>query len=161
MVAATPYFRAIRRTPGSPSLQSGIASRRAPRPGPKENPMFQRTMRNLALALATVASFGASAATHEKVGECIDLSDARSFKRGGSQYLYIADGAEHYRLSFTGGDCGEMRNTSKLTLRTGDSENRICPKDTKLVANGLSCKVSGIEKLPAEDYARLTRKRRT
>ena len=62
--------------------------------------MIQRTMRHLILALAAVASFGASAGTHEKVGDCVDLSDARSFKRGGSQYLYIADGAEHYRLSF-------------------------------------------------------------
>ena len=123
--------------------------------------MIQRTMRHLALALATVASFGASAATHEKVADCVDLSDARSFKRGGSQYLYIADGAEHYRLSFAGGDCGDMRNTSKLSLKTGDADNRICPKDTRLVANGRTCKVSTIEKLPAEDFARLTRKRRT
>lgn len=123
--------------------------------------MIQRTMRHLALALATIASFGASAATHEKVSECVDLSDARSLKRGGSQYLYIADGAEHYRLSFAGGDCGDMRSTSRLVLKTGDTANRICPKDTKLVANGRTCKVSTIEKLPAEDFARLTRKRRT
>ena len=123
--------------------------------------MIQRTMRLLALALATVASFGAGAASHEKVGECVDLSDARSLKRGGSQYLYIADGAEHYRLSFAGGECGDMRSTSRLTLKTGDTDNRICPKDTRLVANGRTCKVSGIEKLPAEDFARLTRKRRT
>lgn len=123
--------------------------------------MIQRTMRHLALALAAAASFGASAATHEKVADCVDLSDARSLKRGGSQYLYIADGAEHYRLSFVGGDCGDMRSTSKLTLKTGDDVNRICPKDTKLVANGRVCKVNAIEKLDAEDFARLTKKRRT
>ena len=123
--------------------------------------MIQRTMRHLALALAAVASFGASAASHEKLDECVELSEARSFKRGGSQYLYIADGAEHYRLSFVGGDCGDMRNTSKLSLKTGDATNRICPKDTKLVANGRTCKVSSIEKLDADVYARLTKKRRT
>ena len=123
--------------------------------------MFQRTMQTLALVLGAFAAGGAQAAQHEKVTDCIDLSDARSFKRGGSQYLYIADGTEHYRVSFAGGACGEMRSTSQLSLKTGDQLNRMCPKDSKLVANGLACKVNGIEKLSAEDYQRLTRKRRT
>jgi hypothetical protein len=123
--------------------------------------MILRTMRHLTLAVATVASVGASAASHEKVTDCVDLSDARSLKRGGSQYLYVADGAEHYRLSFAGGDCGEMRSTSKLTLKTGDDINRICPKAGRLVANGHVCKVNTIEKLDADSYARLTRKRRS
>ena len=123
--------------------------------------MFQRTMQTLVLVLGAFAACGAQAAQHEKVTDCVELSDARSFKRGGSQYLYIADGGEHYRVSFAGGDCGEMRNTSKLALRTGDQVNRVCPKDSKLVANGIACKVNGIEKLTAEDFQRLTRKRRT
>lgn len=123
--------------------------------------MFHKTIRALAFALAAAASVGASAAQHEKITDCVDLSDARSFKRGGSQYLYIADGSEHYRVSFAGGECGEMRSTAQLSLKTGDTANRVCPKDSKLWANGLSCKVNGIEKLGADDYARLTRKRRT
>ena len=120
--------------------------------------MFQRTM--FAIALAAL-SFGAQAAKHEKVTDCLDLSEAHSFKRGGSQYLYIADGGQHYRVSFTNGECGEMRSTAQLSFKTGDAMNRVCPKDTKLWANGVSCKVNGIEKLSADDYKRLTRKRRT
>ena len=122
--------------------------------------MFQRTMHAFALALVAT-SFGAQAAQHERVTECVDLSDAHHFKRGGSQYLYIADGADHYRVSFANGECGEMRNTAKLGFKTGDTADRVCPKGTNLWANGLSCRVNGIHKLSEEDYQRLTRKRRT
>jgi len=124
--------------------------------------MFQRTIQLTFLALAGLACAGAaSAARHEKVTECVDLSQARSFQRAGTQHLYIADGGDHYRLSFMGNACGPMRNTSKLELRTGETTNRICPQDTRLRANGHNCRVSGIERLTAEDYQRLTRKRRS
>ena len=123
--------------------------------------MFQRTMQLFVLAAGSVAAFGAQAAKHEKVTDCIDLTDAHSFKRGGSQYLYIADAGAHYRVSFVGGECGEMRSTAQLSFKTGDEAGRVCPKDTKLWANGLSCRVNGIEKLSSEDFQRLTRKRRT
>ena len=122
--------------------------------------MFQRTMHALAFALV-VAAPSAQAERHEKVTDCLDLSAAHTFKRGGSQYLYIADGGQHYRVSFAGGECGEMRSTAQLSFKTGDTADRVCPKDSRLWANGQSCKVNGIEKLSAEDYQRLTRKRRT
>lgn len=123
--------------------------------------MFQRTMQMLALALGTLATFGAQAAKHEKVTHCIELSEARSFKRTGPQFLYVSDAGQHYRVSFAGGECGEMRGASRLDFKTGEASGRICPKGSKLWANGPLCKVSGIEKLSAEDYQRLTRKRRT
>jgi hypothetical protein len=122
--------------------------------------MFQHTMQTLALVLGVFAAGAVQAAAHEKLTECVDLSEARSFKRGGSQYLYISDGGEHYRVSFASGDCGEMHGTRRLALQTGDRVNRVCPQDSKLVADGASCRVGGIEKLSAEDYQRLTRKRR-
>lgn len=123
--------------------------------------MFQRTMQMLVLALGTFAAFGAQAAKHEKVTHCIELTDAHSFKRNGPQFLYIADAGEHYRVSFAGGECGEMRGASRLSFRTGEATDRICPRSSKLWANGPLCKVSGIEKLSAEDYRRLTRNRRS
>lgn len=124
--------------------------------------MFHHATKFAFLALAGLACAGAAhAAKHEKVTDCVDLSESRSFKRAGTQHLYIADGGQHYRLSFRDNACGPMRNTSKLELRTGDTTNRMCPEDTRLRANGHTCRVSGIERLTAEDYQRLTRKRRT
>lgn len=123
--------------------------------------MFHRRLQGFVFAVAGLATFGAQGAPHEKVTECIDLSAAHDFKRGGSQFLYIADGDDHYRVSFAGGECGEMRSTARLAFKTGATRGRMCPKGSSLWANGLSCRVSGIQKLSAEDYERLTRKRRT
>jgi hypothetical protein len=97
---------------------------------------------------------------YEKRIDFVDLSDARSFKRAGSQYLYAADGSEHYRVSFVGGACGAMHNTNQLSLESGDQANRARPDDSKPIAKNQACRINGIEKLGTDDYQRLTRKRR-
>jgi hypothetical protein len=159
--ASHSYFRAIRDSGHIASLRGEIddASGIAARSTRRKFAMTQRTMCAILLAVGATLSVSANAA-NQKLSECVDLSEARSLKRAGAQYLYVADGSEHYRLSFAGGSCGQMTVTSKLSLKTGDDENRICPSDTKLVANGHNCRVSGVELLAQEDFARLTRRQR-
>jgi hypothetical protein len=121
--------------------------------------MIRRSLLTVTLVLGALFSLPALALKGEKVEQCVDLDGGHQLHRSGSQYLYIKNGADHYRLSFQGGRCGPMAVTSKLTIQTGEQNDRICPADTRVMAKGTRCRVNGIERIESEDYARLTRKR--
>jgi hypothetical protein len=105
----------------------------------------------IAAALPVVAS--------ESVTDCVDLGADRSLRHNGAQFLYVRDGDAHYRFGFRDGRCNAMTMTSKLSIASDGTENRVCPGSAKLKAKGLSCLVTAIEKISAEDYARRLRRR--
>ena len=107
----------------------------------------------LSVAGPTLASVG------EPVQDCIELTPERSLRHNGAQFLYVRDGADHYRLSFRDGRCNAMTMTSKLDLVTGEAENRVCPEGSRVKARGQTCRVTGIERISEDDYARKLRRR--
>ena len=121
--------------------------------------MLHRSLTLSFFALAATLAGPAIAAIGEPVEDCIDLSQDRSLRHNGAQFLYVRDGAEHYRLSFRGGRCDPMTMTSKIALSTDATVNRVCPGTARLKARGESCLVTGIEKISAEDHARRLRRR--
>lgn len=121
--------------------------------------MIQTTLKICLFALAATLAAPASASLGEPVEDCVDLGEARSLRHNGAQFLYVRDGADHYRLSFRDGRCDPMTMTSKLDLVTDGASNRICPSGTRLKARGRNCMVSGIERISDDDYARRLRRR--
>lgn len=112
------------------------------------------------LALGASLPLAASAAQGETIDTCVELSASHSLHRTGSQFLYVKDGSDHYRLSFTGGACGDMAVTNKFRIDTGGANDRICPGETRVVARGRHCQVHAVRRIEGDDFARLTRKRR-
>lgn len=111
------------------------------------------------LALGAAAPLAASAAQGEAVDTCIELSPSHTLHRTGSQFLYVKDGSDHYRLAFTGGACGDMAVTNKFKIDTAGSNDRICPGETRVIARGRHCEVRAVRRIDGDDFARLTRKR--
>jgi hypothetical protein len=121
--------------------------------------MFQRSITFGLILLGVSVAGTALASAGEPVQECVDLTPERSLRHNGAQFLYVRDGEEHYRLSFRDGRCNVMTMTSKLDLVTGEAENRVCPEGSRVKARGQSCRVTGIERISEQDYARKLRRR--
>lgn len=98
-----------------------------------------------------------AAARSQKVEGCVELGEGFSLQRTGSQYLYLIDGADHYKVSFQGGRCDAMAMTSKLELSTG---NRVCASETYLKAKNRDCRVQKVEQIDAEDFEAALRRGR-
>lgn len=115
----------------------------------------------LATLLASGATFSlpAAALKGEQVDQCLELEAGHVLRRSGSQFLYVKNGADHYRVSFVSGQCGQLAVSSKFHVDTDGARDRICPEDTRVMTRGGSCAVGGIQRIEGDDYARLTRRR--
>jgi hypothetical protein len=116
----------------------------------------------LAAMIAAAGALCASpvqASDDSAIEECVDLGTDRALRHNGAQFLYVRDGADHYRVGFSRGKCNPMTTTSKLSLVTEGTDGRLCPTGTSLRVRGISCEVNRVERISGEVYAKRLRRR--
>lgn len=121
--------------------------------------MHRRPLLVAAFLAATAVALPASASTEGPLQDCVDLGADRALRHNGAQFLYVRDGQDHYRVAFARGACNPMTTTSKLSLVTEGSVDRLCPVGTAVRARGINCEVSRVERISGETYAKRLRRR--
>jgi hypothetical protein len=121
--------------------------------------MLREPMLAAVIAACALCASPALASNESAIEECIELGADRALRHNGAQFLYVRDGAEHYRVGFSRGKCNPMTTTSKLSLVTDGTEGRLCPTGTSLRARGISCEVNRVERISGEVYAKRLRRR--
>lgn len=116
------------------------------------------------LSAATVLLVFAGTAVQAKeagaITECVDLAQGNQIVRsGGGNHFLLKDGDSHYKVEFSRG-CGSLPTASKITIKTGEQVNRLCPSGTVVVTNRDSCSVGAVSPVDAEEFARQQRRRR-
>jgi len=111
-----------------------------------------------AMLCAGVSSAYASS-HHQPLPGCVDLGPDRQMTRFGSQYLLVKDGDAHYRIGFNG-SCSAISLSTKVQLRTGDQDNRLCPSGTRVLTRQDSCMAQGVVVIDEEEYSSYTRRGR-
>ena len=93
------------------------------------------------------------------MSDCVDLGADHQAFRYANQALLVADGAEHYKLSF-GSSCDALMAAANVDIATDGQANRLCPKGTRVSARTYSCAVRQVQRISEDDYTAYQRKAR-
>ncbi len=121
--------------------------------------MFKLVPATLLLVAMTALSPLAHAQNGEKLADCVDLKPGFEMARYGSQYLFIKDGQDHYRLGFAG-NCSALTLATQFEISTEKQPNRLCPTETRVTTKRDRCNVREVRPVDAAEYERYARKRR-
>jgi len=119
-------------------------------------------MKSILLAcLAGLAAIGSAHAADKSTAltACAPLSDAHKASTFGTQYVLIEDGDAHYRLRFRGGTCNALSLVTQIEIVGAQTQNQLCPDDTRVMTQRGNCNVSGVDLISAERYQSLRRRR--
>ena len=119
-----------------------------------------KSVRILFFTALSALTFSAQARQEdEKLTECVDLAATYEATRSGSQYLFVKDGGDHYRLGF-GGSCSAIAMSSSVKISTKGQADRLCPASTRVITKRDMCDVREVVRVDEDEYDRHARKRR-
>ena len=117
-------------------------------------------LRLLSACLLAMCALAAQAspppASTTALTDCVDLSADRQIVRGGSERVFVRNGEAHYKVSFQN-SCGSLTYAPRLWISTDGQDNRLCPQGTRVTTGKDSCRVSQVDTISAEEFARRAR----
>ncbi|MET0814143.1 MAG: hypothetical protein ABWX88_03025 [Pseudoxanthomonas sp.] len=121
--------------------------------------MFKLKSTLLLVALAAFATAAQAQQESGKLADCVDLPADYQAARFGSQYLFVKDGDNYYRIGFNGG-CSAITLSANVRITSDGQANRLCPTDTKISTKRDTCKAREVVRVDQNEYEKYVRKQR-